>query len=85
MATLQIYALRDIRTDAYMRPIFLQNQSVLERSLYDALSDENSLLSSHPEDYQVYKLGSFDEQTGKISPIAPEHLFNVINLKGEPK
>ena len=78
MAQLKIFTLRDVRTEAFNRPMFLQNESVLDRSIRDACQDENSLLSLHPEDYQVYYLGTFDEQTGKIEAQPAEHMFNVI-------
>lgn len=83
MATLKIYALRDIRTEAFNRPMFLQNEAVLDRSIRDAMQDENSLLCSHPEDYQLFELGEYDEETGQITPVAPTHKFNIIDLKGK--
>ena len=81
MSVLKIYALRDVRTQAYMRPMFLQNDAVLDRSVRDAMLDENSLLCSHPEDYQVFRLGEYDDNTGKITPCDPTHMFNVVDLQ----
>jgi len=82
---LEIYALRDVRTEAFNRPMFLQNKAVLDRAIIDAINDENSLLHHHPEDYQVYYLGTFDEQTGKIESLPAEHCFNVIDKTGSAR
>lgn len=82
MSILNIYTLRDTRTEAFQRPIFLQNRAVLERSIHDALSDENNMICLHPEDYQIYSLGTYDEQTGEIKATPATHLFNAIDLKG---
>ena len=81
MAIHKIYALRDIRTEAYLKPMFLQNLAVLDRALKDAKNDENNLLCLHPEDYQVYALGEYDDSTGKLTPQAPEHLYNIPDIK----
>lgn len=83
MSLLNIYTLRDIRTEAFHRPFFLQNRAVLERSIHDALSDENNMICLHPEDYQIYSLGTYDEQTGEIKATPATHLFNAIDLKGD--
>lgn len=77
----KIYALRDVRTEAFLRPMFLQNSAVLERVLLDAKNDENSTLSLHPEDYQVYYLGEYDDNNGLITPVPAEHMYNVIEVK----
>lgn len=82
MALLKIYALRDVRSEAFNRPMFMQNKAVLDRAIRDACNDENSLLHHHPEDYQVYYLGTFDESTGKIESQPAEHMFNVIEKTG---
>lgn len=83
MAILKVYSLRDVRTEAFMRPMFVQNQKVIERVMEDGLRDESSNLSRHPEDYQLYYLGEFDEDTGKIDSVPPEFLFNVNQMNGE--
>lgn len=83
MAIFKVYALRDVRTEAFHRPMFLQNDAVLDRSIRDAMEDEHNLLCTHPEDYQVYRLGEFDDSNGKLAAIPPEHMFNVIDLRKE--
>lgn len=83
MALLNIYTLRDTRTEAFHRPFFLQNRAVLERAIHDALSDENNMICLHPEDYQIYSLGTYDERTGEITPTPATHLFNAIDVKGD--
>ena len=78
---LKIYAIRDVRTEAFLKPMFLQNAAVLERALLDAKNDENSTLSIHPQDYQVFKLGTYNDNTGEITAEAPTFMFNVIEVQ----
>lgn len=84
MSVLNVYAVRDLRMGAYLKPVFLQNDSVLTRALQDALKDENSLFSWHPEDYQVFRLGAYDDGDGTLDVHAPEHMFNLIDIQ-EPQ
>ena len=78
---LKIYAVKDVRTEAFLKPFFVQNFAVMERAIMDARNDENNTLSVHPEDYQVYELGEYDDNTGEISPVPPKFLFNVNNVQ----
>ena len=80
---LEIYVLRDVRTEAYLKPMFLQNRAVLERAVLDAKQDGESLLAKHPEDYQVFHLGVYDDSNGEIAAVPPTHLFNVLDLEGK--
>jgi len=80
MSMLKLYTIRDVRTSAHNRPIALQNRAVLERSLLDALQDPSSNLSQHPEDYQLFCVGEFDQDTGDIIACPPEFLFNLQDL-----
>lgn len=80
MAKLKIYSIRDNRTEAFMRPFFLQNNSVLDRALIDAVNNPETQFHQHPEDYAVYDLGEFNEQTGEITSIPPIHMYNLIQI-----
>lgn len=77
----QIYTIRDVRTQAYIRPFFLQNDAVMKRALIDALNDENSTFSIHPEDYACYHVGQFDDTTGILETHEPIHQFNLPDLQ----
>lgn len=81
MAMQKIFSVRDVRAAAYLKPVFLPNESVMERAIMDALRDENSLISMHPEDYAVFVLGMYDDNEGRIEAHEPVHLFNVVDLK----
>ena len=63
---LKIFAVKDVRTEAFMRPFFVQNHAVLQRAILDAKNDEHNTISFHPEDYQVFELGEYDDGDGAI-------------------
>lgn len=83
MAVLKMYSLKDVKVGAFNRPMFVQNRAVVERAVGDAMADPNQMLSVHPEDYQLWYLGEFDDVSGNVTPVAPEFMCNVVDLKGD--
>lgn len=83
MSKLNVYAIRDNKTEAYMSPFFLQNDNVMKRALIGAKDDPNSMLAKHPEDYGVYSLGTYEQNSGVLDSHEPIHVINVIDLYGE--
>lgn len=81
MQKLEMYALRDTKTETYNRPIFVQNEKVFLRSLMTELANADSMLAQHPHDYQVFYLGTFDDQTAHIDFCPPEYQYNVADIK----
>ncbi|QXP08438.1 MAG: nonstructural protein [Arizlama microvirus] len=62
----QVCAVRDSAMDAYLRPFFVPSTNVAVRSFTDEVnrkSDDNAV-NKHPDDYELYCLGQWDENTG---------------------
>lgn len=77
-----IYTIYDVKAEAYLTPFFLQNDAILKRIILDTLSDPEHLFAKHPEDYVVFKCGTFDDQTGDITPLQPIHvMYKLIDFK----
>lgn len=69
MAKLTVFAVRDRALDAFMRPFFMPTEGMAIRSFQDEVNrkDENNPLAQHPEDYDLYTLGTFDEDRGHFT------------------
>lgn len=68
MATLIVLAIKDRAVDMYGRPIFMQAIGQAVRAFADEVNraaPENQMYS-HPDDFDLYELGTFDEHTGKF-------------------
>lgn len=83
-----IVALYDKVADLFMQPMFVKSVGVAYRSLQDeaARGGENNQLAAHPKDFQLFKVGSYDDHTGVITALkAPELLVEIEALvdKGE--
>lgn len=63
-------AVRDRAMNAYMRPFFVPATGAAIRSFGDEINraaDDNPM-HNHPDDYDLYELGTFDEETGLLQP-----------------
>lgn len=64
---LVVVAVRDSAVDAYAAPFFMQTTGAAVRSFRDAVnSKESGPMFQHPEDYSLFQLAVFDEETGKF-------------------
>ena len=61
-----MYSVKDIKT-GYLPPTFDMNDLSAMRNFEHACMNEDSLFFTHPSDYQLYKVGSFDTETGSIT------------------
>ncbi|WMC01497.1 nonstructural protein [Microvirus D_HF4_340] len=66
-----IVAVRDIKTDVFGTPIFVNHQGAAIRSFGDqctgTVQNADQTLMQHPEDFELYKLGEYDDNTGEFS------------------
>lgn len=60
-------AVKDLAVGAFMRPFFVQSRGVANRSFADEVNNAESPMNKHPEDYELYELGSFDEESGRLA------------------
>lgn len=70
---LYIVAVFDSAMNAYARPVFVPAVGAALRGFSDevnrvAQAGQANDLNSHPEDFSLYNLGQFDEETGGFEP-----------------
>lgn len=65
-----IYAIRDART-TFMSLTVDYSDEAARRNFAHAVNHPESLMQSHPNDFDLYKLGEYDVETGEIFPATP--------------
>lgn len=72
---LVLCSVKDRAADAYGRPMFVPSVGVAIRSFSDEVNrqDSENQLFNHPDDFDLYELGEFDDNTG------------LFNLHEQPK
>lgn len=81
----RVYTIRDNKADAYLQPFFMPNYEVAARAISDCVGDVSHNFHVHAQDFALYELGTFDDQTGEITSQPATHLINLIDLKSQLK
>lgn len=60
----KIVCVRDRAADVFGQPIFVASLGVALRSFSDEVNNKESNINKHPDDYDLYELGEFDDNEG---------------------
>lgn len=71
MTDIVICSVRDRALDAFMTPVFVPAIGLALRSFSDEVNRSDSPMFAHPEDYDLYQIGVFHDDTGNITPHPP--------------
>lgn len=79
-----IFAIKDSKGECFLSPFMMRTDGEAIRAFDTVVKRGDSELSQHPEDYFLYRVGSFDVLTGIL--VCEEHKslgcaldFKVIN------
>lgn len=84
---LTVVSVYDVGVGAYGRPVFVRSKGEAVRSFMDELNKPHSeqmpnQMRAHPQDFQLYFLGEFDDETGRFvdPPEQPLRIAEGANL-----
>jgi len=61
------YSIYDVATGAYMNPFLMPADGQAMRAFSDLATDKNHEVGKHPEDYSLFRLGTFDNNKGYVT------------------
>lgn len=77
---LKVFAVLDMKMKCFMQPFTSMNGGVASRMFQDSITGD-SVIGKHPEDFALYELGEFDEQTGFLqSHVTPVSLGLAVQF-----
>lgn len=62
----KMFGVRDGKALAFLQPFFSISAGAAIRAFGDAVNESNSVFGKHPEDYVLYELGTFDDNSGEF-------------------
>lgn len=77
---LQIFAIRDRQLNAYMQPFFAPSAGAAIRSFRDLVNEAGHQLNKHPEDYELWHLGAWDDANAKFQQEEIIQIALAVNL-----
>jgi hypothetical protein len=80
---MQIFAVRDMKTEQFGNPMFLMTKGHALRSFTDEVNrkDEQNMLNKHPEDFVLYHLGDYDTESGEFTTMKPTQMVMATEVK----
>lgn len=64
-------AVYDEKAQLYNSMFFPKNIGTAIRGFGDACRDPKTVLHAHPEDYSLYHIGHFDDESGQVQNVIP--------------
>lgn len=77
---LTLCAVFDLGTQTFGRPFTVNHTHQATRSFIDEVNNPDSEISRHLEDYELFALGTVDDQTGRLEE-RKERLARAIDLQ----
>lgn len=86
----EIYTVHDETIGLYNRPIYMRNTAEALRMFEDVASDPNHPIGQHPEQYVLYKIGTWHEPSGTIMTEERQHIargsdFASVQAQHQPQ
>ena len=76
---LEIVSVYDVKADIFSTPVFTASQATAKRDFADVAQNPESKICKHPEDYRLFLLGMFDDETGTVeSVLRPVLLISAL-------
>lgn len=69
-----LYAIKDAKS-TFMPCTVDVNDATAIRNFEHAVRQPDSILASHPNDFALFKVGEYDNESGVISPVFPPMLL----------
>lgn len=74
---LKVYAIQDVKAGHYATPFFMASNGLAIRAFSDLVKDQQSTLSRHPDDFKLFLIGEYDDNSGELISTKPEFLANA--------
>lgn len=69
-----LYSVRDVKAQTFCNPFASLNDQTARRDFAHAAQDKTHGIGQNPEDYSLYLVGTFDDESGEIVNCLPVHL-----------
>lgn len=61
---MQIFSIKDLKVNSFSTPFFKTHQAQAIREFQQVVNDENTIISKHLIDFELWHLGKFEENEG---------------------
>lgn len=78
----KLFAIYDLKARFFGSPVIFRSKDEAVRSVVDIMSrhDVDNMICVHPEDFSLFEVGEYDNQSGVITPCAPVQVFSGVEF-----
>lgn len=71
----KIFSVRDNKAELFLEPFFARNAEVALRGFSEAVNTSGHQFNRHPDDFDLFELGTYSPEDGSIAPnaLGPHH------------
>lgn len=73
---MKVFSVRDMKSEAFLQPYFSVNQGTALRAFDEACQKQDSPFYKYPNDYVLYEIGSYDDETGLLTALTPVKMMS---------
>lgn len=72
-----VFSLLDRKTREFGQLILAHNEESMERLIIDTCKGTGNMIDKYPEDFDLFKVGEFESETGFLESGTPQLVGNV--------
>lgn len=76
---IRVFAVRDMKALAFLQPFFSQSSMSAIRAFGDACEQKDTPFNKHPEDYVLYEIGGYNDDTGMLTAVSPVRMLGCAS------
>lgn len=76
----KIFCIHDAAAAAHITPFFMPTEAMAERVFKRMVNDPDHQFGVAPQDYTLYSLGYWDDETGEVVPETRKSIINGTQL-----
>lgn len=78
---INMYSIFDVASETFGQPFLMNTDTLAARSFYEASQNPSTPIHKYPQEYVLYKVGSFDEDEGMLHPQEPKRLMSAAHAR----
>lgn len=79
---LKAFSVRDQKGEIFHTPFFKKTHGEAERDFAQLCSDPKSTVAQFPEDFDLYYVGTYDDQKGTFQSLdTPQHMLKAVSVR----
>lgn len=76
-----LYTIEDSTAGEYGQPAPSMNDATATRDFKMLVNEKGTIMNAKPEDFNIYKIGSYNTETGELIPLKPTKIANGASVK----